>query len=62
MVLCPAMNTLMWNNHPTQEQIDTLKNRGATIVSPIEKTLACLDVGMGGMAEVNQIVHLVKNI
>jgi phosphopantothenoylcysteine decarboxylase len=62
MMLCPAMNTFMWNNSPTAEHIDILKKHGATIISPIEKTLACLDVGMGGMAEVADVVHCVSKV
>jgi phosphopantothenoylcysteine decarboxylase len=62
MIVCPAMNTLMWNNPPTAEQIEILTQRGANIISPIEKTLACLDTGMGGMAEVGGIMDVVKGI
>lgn len=62
MILCPAMNTMMWENAPTAEQIETLEKRGAIFISPVEKKLACQDVGMGGMAEVEDIVAFVKNI
>jgi phosphopantothenoylcysteine decarboxylase len=60
MVLCPAMNTMMWENPPTQEQITLLKQRGAAVIAPVEKKLACQDIGMGGMASVEDIVHFVK--
>lgn len=58
--LCPAMNTFMWENKPTAQQIETIKNWGATIIEPIEKKLACQDIGMGAMAEVKDIVLRVK--
>jgi phosphopantothenoylcysteine decarboxylase len=60
IILCPAMNTMMWNNPPTEEQIALLKRWGAAIVSPVEKKLACQDIGMGGMASVEDIVSAVK--
>ncbi|MBV8802766.1 MAG: phosphopantothenoylcysteine decarboxylase, partial [Gammaproteobacteria bacterium] len=62
LAICPAMNTVMWNNPPTAEQIEVLKSRGALLIDPIEKKLACLDTGMGGMAEVLEIVNFMKKI
>lgn len=60
MILSPAMNTMMWNNPPTGEHIALLKRWGATIITPVEKKLACQDVGMGGMAPVEDIVDIIK--
>ena len=60
MIVCPAMNTMMWNNPPTGNQIALLRQWGATIISPVEKKLACQDIGMGGMASVEDIMHFVK--
>lgn len=61
-VVCPAMNTMMWNNAPTQEQINLLKNRGGIIINPVEKKLACNDVGMGAMAVVENISTILSGI
>jgi phosphopantothenoylcysteine decarboxylase len=60
--LCPAMNTMMWDNPPTQAQINFLRSWGAQIIEPIEKKLACNDVGMGGMANVEEIVNVIRKI
>jgi phosphopantothenoylcysteine decarboxylase len=60
MMLCPAMNTYMWDNKPTAEQITILKSWGAEIIAPIEKKLACNDIGMGAMAEVDDIIKAVQ--
>lgn len=60
LILCPAMNTFMWNNAPTAEQIATLKTRKAHIIEPIEKKLACNDIGMGAMANVDDIIQAVR--
>ncbi|KAJ2608226.1 Phosphopantothenoylcysteine decarboxylase [Coemansia sp. RSA 1365] len=49
--VCPAMNPMMWEHPITTSQISTLETQGFRIVSPISKSLACGDVGMGAMAE-----------
>lgn len=61
MWLCPAMNTYMWENSPTKDHLDTMKERGARIIYPVEKRLACNDVGMGAMAPTHQIIQLVNS-
>jgi phosphopantothenoylcysteine decarboxylase len=35
IVVCPAMNTLMYENPLTTEQIDVLKHRGITVLGPV---------------------------
>lgn len=57
---CPAMNTMMWLNPPTAEQIELLRSWGGQIIEPIEKKLACNDIGMGAMENVDEIVRVVK--
>lgn len=61
LFLCPAMNTMMWDNPPTAAQVTLIKKWGATIIEPIEKKLACNDVGMGAMAEIEEIVEIVRS-
>lgn len=61
LFLCPAMNTMMWENKPTAEQIELLETWGATVISPIEKKLACNDIGMGAMENVENIVEKVRS-
>jgi phosphopantothenoylcysteine decarboxylase len=61
MFLCPAMNTMMWENKPTANQIREMSDRGAYIIKPTEKKLACNDVGMGAMAPVADIVRFVND-
>ncbi len=60
MWLCPAMNTFMWDNEPTAEQIAIVQKRKAMIIAPIAKKLACQDIGMGAMANVDDIINIVK--
>lgn len=62
LYLCPAMNTMMWENPPTAAQINQVIEWGAKMILPINKKLACHDVGMGGMAEVETIVETVGKV
>ena len=61
-VICPAMNTNMYESTALQENIAILKERGVTIVEAIEGRLACGDVGKGKMAEPIDIVKIVEDI
>lgn len=56
LLFAPAMNTGMWRNPTTQENIATLKGRGAGFVEPGEGELACGIVGKGRLAEIEEIV------
>ena len=63
IILCPAMNTMMWHNPPTAEQLQCLTAWGAHIVPPVIKQLACQEIGMGAMAPVEEIVrHILRHI
>jgi phosphopantothenoylcysteine decarboxylase len=61
VLLAPAMNTLMWEHPLTGRQLRQVAadNANVRIVGPISKELACGDVGIGAMAEVNEIVAAV---
>jgi phosphopantothenoylcysteine decarboxylase/phosphopantothenate--cysteine ligase len=52
MLVAPAMNTLMWDKPVVQGHIETLRQRGATIIAPASGVLACGEVGMGKLASV----------
>jgi phosphopantothenoylcysteine decarboxylase/phosphopantothenate--cysteine ligase len=56
LLLAPAMNTRMLRNAATQENLATLRQRGATILTSPQGTLACGTVGAGRMAEPPEIV------
>ncbi len=60
MLVCPAMNTNMYNNVATQQNIDTLKKRGVHIVESNSGELACGDVGKGRMTEPQQIFDAIQ--
>lgn len=50
ILVSPAMNTRMYENPITQDNIETLRNYNFTIIEPETGRLACNDVGAGKMA------------
>ncbi|MBC8455053.1 MAG: phosphopantothenoylcysteine decarboxylase [Deltaproteobacteria bacterium] len=60
IVLAPAMNTEMWLHPATQRNRKWLEDMGRyTFVEPIEKRLACGDVGPGGLAELPDLLKAI---
>ena len=57
IVLAPAMNTHMYENPATQDNIATLKQRGIQFIEANEGLLACGDMGKGRMAEPEEILQ-----
>ena len=57
MLIAPAMNTGMWENVATQENLKILQARGMHFVGPEGGYLACGDVGAGRMSEPAEIVE-----
>lgn len=57
LLLAPAMNTGMWTNEATQQNVNTMKRRGARFIGPEDGLLACGDVGGGRMSEPSDIVN-----
>lgn len=54
-VICPAMNTQMYENPVTQRNLKTCKELGYHIVEPASGFLACGDCGKGKLAELSDI-------
>ncbi len=50
ILMAPAMNTSMWDSSATQCNIETLKQRGITIIGPESGQLACGEQGAGRLA------------
>ncbi len=61
-LICPAMNTNMYESSQVQENLAKLEKKGYYIFSPIEGRLACGDVGKGKMAEPVDIVDKIVDI
>lgn len=61
-MIAPAMNTAMYEDAATQENLAMLRSRGVLIVEPNVGKLACGDVGKGRMAEPAEIVSAVLDV
>ena len=61
-VLCPAMNTAMWENPIVQKNLKTLRNSGWEVIEPESGRLACGDEGVGRLAEPEAIVSFIKKL
>ena len=57
IMIAPAMNTAMWKNPATQQNIRTLIDRGVRMVGPESGFLACGDTDVGRMSEPVKIVE-----
>ncbi|WP_454111564.1 bifunctional phosphopantothenoylcysteine decarboxylase/phosphopantothenate--cysteine ligase CoaBC [Microbacterium aurum] len=56
VVVAPAMHTAMWEHAATQQNIQTLQERGVHIVGPADGPLTGGDSGPGRMVEPDEIV------
>jgi len=61
VMIAPAMNTNMYINPITQGNIDKLKALGYRFINPGEGELACETVGVGRMAEPEEILAAVQS-
>jgi phosphopantothenoylcysteine decarboxylase len=59
-IVCPAMNTMMWEHPATASALRILESWGYDVVLPATKRLACNDVGSGALAPVVEIVAAVR--
>lgn len=50
-IVAPAMNTGMYENPVTQDNLSALKQYGMEVITPAEGYLACGDIGSGKMPE-----------
>src|SRR5919201_3637830 len=55
ILIAPAMNGKMWQHPATQENVKSLKTRGAEFIGPEEGMLACGYEGLGRLWKVNEI-------
>lgn len=55
-IICPAMNTNMYENPITQQNISLCKTFGFEVIDPAVGYLACGDTGAGKLADIAQIL------
>jgi phosphopantothenoylcysteine synthetase/decarboxylase len=62
-LLCPAMNTEMWFHPAVQRNLAWLSElKRYEIMAPVNKRLACGDVGVGGLPNVEDIFETLQRI
>ncbi|KAJ3144901.1 hypothetical protein HDU89_007704 [Geranomyces variabilis] len=63
VIVCPAMNTVMWGHPFTRKHLGVCTGElGYAVIEPVVKTLACGDTGVGAMAEVGFIAGVVRKM
>ncbi len=62
VLAAPAMNTGMWENAATRENVKTLASRGVRFVGPEGGFLACGDTGAGRMSEPTRIFDAIAEL
>lgn len=60
--VAPAMNTEMYENKIVQENCKKLRSLGFKFIEPSSGKLACGEVGIGHLADVDEIVKAVEKI
>lgn len=60
ILLVPAMNKGMYEHPATQENLRRLKQRGVEFVGPIRGEMACRQVGLGHIAEPDDILAAIR--
>ena len=62
ILVAPAMNGKMWLHAATQENVATMKSRGAEFIGPEEGMLSCGYEGIGRLWPVDQIAQRVQEL
>lgn len=60
IVICPAMNTNMWDNPATQKNLSLLRSYGYHIVEPTSGMLACGYEGKGKLENIPAILQVIE--
>jgi phosphopantothenoylcysteine decarboxylase/phosphopantothenate--cysteine ligase len=62
VVFAPAMHTEMWEHPATQDNVATLRSRGAVVIEPAEGRLTGADTGKGRLPEPGEIFALAADL
>jgi phosphopantothenoylcysteine decarboxylase/phosphopantothenate--cysteine ligase len=62
IIVAPAMNQVMWSQPASQQNIESLKRRGITILEPDNGVQACGDIGPGRLQQPDIIVDHMASI
>jgi phosphopantothenoylcysteine decarboxylase/phosphopantothenate--cysteine ligase len=61
VLVAPAMNPIMWENPATQSNVALLRQRGMKVIGPVSGEVACGEIGMGRMAEIEEIFESIAS-
>ena len=62
VLLCPSMNTNMFQNPIVAENISKLQSHGYHFMQPGSGELACKTIGTGRLPEPEEIVHRIEEV
>ena len=63
VLVAPAMNTVMYHQKVTQDNLALLKSYGYEVVAPASGKLACGDIGEGKLADIDTLLfHIEKSL
>ncbi|QNN52562.1 bifunctional phosphopantothenoylcysteine decarboxylase/phosphopantothenate--cysteine ligase CoaBC [Nocardioides mesophilus] len=62
VVFAPAMHTEMWEHPATQENVATLRRRGAVVIEPAEGRLTGADTGKGRLPDPLEIFEVAREV
>jgi phosphopantothenoylcysteine decarboxylase/phosphopantothenate--cysteine ligase len=62
VLLAPAMNPVMWDHPATRRSIAQVQADGVSLVGPNSGDMACGEIGLGRMAEPDQIFEAIEEI
>jgi phosphopantothenoylcysteine synthetase/decarboxylase len=62
LLIAPAMNGKMWQHAATQQNVATLKSRGAQFVGPDNGMLSCGYEGVGRLENVDEICRRTREL
>jgi phosphopantothenoylcysteine decarboxylase / phosphopantothenate---cysteine ligase len=62
VLLAPAMNPVMWDHPATRRSITQVQADGARLIGPNPGDMACGEIGLGRMAEPDQILEAIEEI
>lgn len=62
ILIAPAMNTEMFENKIVQENCKKLRSHGFKFIEPAQGKLACGVIGMGHLAEIDEIIKAVEKV
>ncbi|MGI5400281.1 bifunctional phosphopantothenoylcysteine decarboxylase/phosphopantothenate--cysteine ligase CoaBC [Streptomyces sp. CA-135486] len=62
VVFAPAMHTEMWEHPATQENVATLRRRGAVVIDPAVGRLTGVDTGKGRLPDPGEIFEVCRRV